>query len=171
MRESLKDYSIAVARRWWAVGMGGVAATVGVIQALSGGVHVPVWVWVLLAFSSLSIAQFLAFHEIRTKLKEKAKKSEIRATLGRFLSEGQKVALLCSCEREPPPEKEAVDWARGVEAFLAEHLGGDYVASFRSSAGLPPGFTSISSMEHRDIDNYISVRLARLQQFLGELRA
>jgi len=171
MWESLKDYSIAVGRRWWAVGISGVMAIVGFIQGVSGGLDVPVWVWVLLAFSSLSVAQFLAFHEIRTKLSEKTKKSEIRATLGRFLSEGQKIALLCSSEREPPPEKEAVDWVMGVEAFLAEHLGGDYVASFHSSAGLPLGLTSISSREHRNIDNYISVRLARLQQFLGELRA
>jgi hypothetical protein len=170
MWESLKDYSIAVGRRWWAVGISGVMAIVGFIQGVSGGLDVPVWIWVLLAFSSLSVAQFLAFHEIRTKLSEKTKKSEVRATLARFLSEGQQVALRCSSESDPPPEKEAVHWAARVETFLAEHLGGDYVASFRSSAGLPPGFTTISSMEHRDIDSYIRIRLARLQQFLAELR-
>lgn len=51
--------------------MGVVGAIVGVIQDVSGGVHVPVWVWVLLGFSSLSIAQFFAFNKVRTERDEK----------------------------------------------------------------------------------------------------
>ena len=90
--------------------------------------------------------------------------------LGEFLMEGQALSRQCANENEPAPEEEANEWADRTEEYLEEHLGSDYVASYRSAAGLPMGLTSITSRSHRNLDSGIQVRLARLQQFLEELR-
>jgi len=68
MRESLGEYARAVAKWWWIVTVGVIAAIVGVVQSVSGLAGGPVWVWVILAFAGLSIAQFVAFHESRKEL-------------------------------------------------------------------------------------------------------
>ena len=65
MRKSLSEYARAVAKWWWIVTVGVIAAIAGVVQSVSGLAGGPVWVWVVLAFAGLSIAQFMAFHESR----------------------------------------------------------------------------------------------------------
>ena len=99
----------------------------------------------------------------RTKRKKREK-------LGDFLHEGKVLETRCAEEKKPPPSDEADDWDERVNAYLEEHLGSDYVASFSNAAGLPMGLTSINSREHRNLHGAIGVRLARLQQFLEELR-
>ena len=98
------------------------------------------------------------------------KRGRIREKLGEYLSEGQALSNRCANEKEPAPETEAEDWNERTETYLAEHLGNDYVASYSNAAGLPMGTTSITSKDHRDLNSGIRVRLARLQQFLEELR-
>lgn len=93
-----------------------------------------------------------------------------REKLGEFLFEGQGLEQQCADETKPPPKEEAQDWLERTDAYLAKNLGSDYVASFHNAAGLPTGFTTILSMEHSDIASGIRFRLARLQQFLEELR-
>ena len=93
-----------------------------------------------------------------------------RAALGEFLMEGQAIQRQCADEKSPPPDDEADDWAARIETYLDKNLGTDYVASFRSAAGLPMGMTMIMSQTHRNVQSFLTVRLARLQQFLEELR-
>lgn len=90
--------------------------------------------------------------------------------LGEFLMEGQALSRRCANEKEPAPEEEAEDWNGRTQADLKKYLGSDYVASYSNAAGLPMGLTSISSKSHRDLQSGIQIRLARLQQFLEELR-
>jgi hypothetical protein len=97
-------------------------------------------------------------------------KRKVRENLGRLLLEGRQLAGQCSNEKEPAPEAVANEWATETEAYLTKHLGSDYVASFRSAAGLPLGVTSIASQPHRDLEAGLKVRLARLQQFMEQLR-
>jgi hypothetical protein len=68
MVKSLREYVRAVARWWWIVTVGVIASIVGMIQSISGIAGAPVWVWVMLGFGGLSIAQFMAFHESRKEL-------------------------------------------------------------------------------------------------------
>ena len=98
------------------------------------------------------------------------RRRERRERLGDFLLEGRSISLQCANEKEPVPSEEADDWAERAESYLDKHLGSDYVATFRDAAGLPMGLTSITSKPHRDLQSGIMIRLARLQQFLEELR-
>lgn len=93
-----------------------------------------------------------------------------RKQLGLFLIEGQQLHTQCHDEKQPPPIEETNDWLQRVHDYLADHLGDDYVATFHNEAGLPSGYTTISSMEHSGVAGAIKFRLARLQQFLDELR-
>jgi hypothetical protein len=108
--------------------------------------------------------------ELKRRVDTTGKKAETRARLAELWSEGDQLARQCRNEREPPPNDEADDWARRAEEYLAAELGADYVATFRSADGLPMGFTTIQSMEHSRLDSGIRMRLARLQQFLDQLR-
>ena len=92
-----------------------------------------------------------------------------REVLGEFLMEGQALERQCADERQPAPETETEDWAARTEYYL-QKMGSDYVASFRSAAGLPMGMTTIMSQTHRNVQGFLTVRLTRLQQFLEELR-
>jgi len=109
--------------------------------------------------------------ELKRRVDTAGRRAETRTRLAELWSEGDQLARQCRNEREPPPNDAADDWAARTEGYLAAELGTDYVATFRSGDGLPMGFTTIQSMEHSRLDSGIRVRLARLQQFLDQLRA
>ena len=94
----------------------------------------------------------------------------IRDNLGEFLAEGEILSARCANEREPPPEREAVDWYNRVIAYLrdTEGLGVPFAVRFNSSAGLPLGATSIGSDQHRRMWGYFRPKLARLHKFMAE---
>lgn len=48
--------------------MGGAIAVIGAIISIQRGVDVPIWVWVAIGIIGLSVAQFLAFHKIASRL-------------------------------------------------------------------------------------------------------
>ena len=68
MCKSLGEYIRAVARWWWIVTGGVILSIAGAVQSVGGLTGGPVWVWAILAFAGLAIAQFLAFHESRKEL-------------------------------------------------------------------------------------------------------
>ena len=141
MLDLLSDVIGLAAIPWEAVGIGGA-----VVAAVAASLH---------------FGQVILIAWNRGRRREK---------LGRFLREGQELQRQCADERSSPPDAEADGWAARTEAYLKKHLGSDYVASYRNAAGLPMGLTSISSKSHRDLEGGIDMRLARLQQFLEELR-
>lgn len=107
---------------------------------------------------------------LREQLAARADKRKICETLGNFLAEGKNLRISCSNEKESPPDKEIIHWNKRLKEYLETNLGSDYVASFESNDGLPIGLTSIVSPIHRNLDSYMRARLARIQQFLAELR-
>ncbi|MCJ7510800.1 MAG: hypothetical protein MUP14_07940 [Dehalococcoidia bacterium] len=60
-----REYVLLVARRWWVIGVGVIAAVIGIALNISRDVQVPVWLWVSLALVALSVAQFLVACEIK----------------------------------------------------------------------------------------------------------
>ena len=101
---------------------------------------------------------------------DKATRREIREILGEFIKGGEQIKRRCYNEKQKAPEEESLNWARGVAKYLTARLGSDYEASFYNSDGLPLGVSTIQSAEHRRIESFIRCRIARLQQFLAELR-
>ena len=98
------------------------------------------------------------------------RKARRRQRIGEFMLEGQGLVAACQDEKQEAPEGAADEWAAKTENYLAKELGLDYVASFRSGAGLPMGLTVLGSPAHRNLESGLKVRLARLQQLLEELR-
>lgn len=103
---------------------------------------------------------------------ESAEKRKIRNSLGAFLAEGEMLSAFCAREQLPPPEHEAVDWYHRVVAYLNEtpSLGTPYAVRFNSSSGLPLSATSTLSAPHRKVFGYLKPKLARLHEFISELR-
>jgi hypothetical protein len=116
------------------------------------------------------VAKAIEQNRLRTTNEEKAQHRRIRRQLGAFLLEGQALQKRCAEESSPPPEADTQAWAQRTEAFLEKELGTDYVASFRSGADLPMVAVAISSTPHRNLWGAIRIRVARLEQFLQQLR-
>jgi hypothetical protein len=104
------------------------------------------------------------------EFKPKLSKRQIREKLGEFLAQGQHLMGQCANEHVPAPDAEANKWAEEVENYLQSKLSSDYVARFRSGAGMPLSASSIQDKAHRDLWAGLNVRLYRLEQFLSELR-
>jgi hypothetical protein len=102
--------------------------------------------------------------------KEKKRRREIRRRLGEFLGRGQQLMALCANDQIPPPNKEANEWAEETEKYLGHNLGSEYIARFRSGAGMPLAATSIVELGHRNLWSELNVRVYRLEQFLSELK-
>ncbi len=102
--------------------------------------------------------------------KERKRKREIREKLGDFLARGQQLMGQCANEHVSAPDAEADKWAGEVEHYLQKELGSEYVARFRSGAGMPLSATSIQDQAHRNLWSGLNVRVYRLDQFLSDLR-
>lgn len=142
-----------------------------------GDVELPPETIVIITAFGLAWAAFLTYHDLRkqhsaleTQLYDKARRRAVREALGEFMEEGNQLRAQCTHENEPPPNEKTDDWAARAEACLREHLGDSYVFRFRSSAGLPIAGTSISSQLHRELWSGIHIRVARLDQFIAELK-
>ena len=156
--------------------IGVIAPIAGQVLNAVGRPTIPTWAQVSIGLLGLFVAQFLAFHKLRlqrdklkSQLDDKSRRRAIKDSLGQFLNEGSLLRGKCANENEPPPNKEADDWAARVEAYLTEYCGSSYVSRFRSDAGLPMVATSISSRDHRNLWGGIHTRLSRLEQFISEL--
>jgi hypothetical protein len=91
-----------------------------------------------------------------------------REALGNLILEGQGIIDLCRQELADFPVGNAEDWSVRAEATLAP-LGADYIARFRSPAGLPMRASAIQKQPHRTIAGNVNFRCARLQEFIREL--
>jgi len=66
MRESIKQYAVAVAKRWWAMASGAIGI-IGLVIDLRKGFDLTVWIWISVIVLPLFIAQFLAYKELWVK--------------------------------------------------------------------------------------------------------
>ena len=121
--------------------------------------------------SSLRLQQEQLLSQQGESEKAKKRRTEIRKRLGEFLGRGQQLMALCSNEQVSPPLREANEWGEETEKYLAQNLGPEYVARFRSAAGMPLAATSIVGLAHRNLWSALNARVYRLEQFLSELRA
>ena len=59
---------MSVVRRWWIIGISGIATVIGILLNIFASVEIPVWGWgMTLIVVPLVIAQFWAFHEVRSE--------------------------------------------------------------------------------------------------------
>jgi|GEM_PF-5799710 len=70
MRQSLKEYGLAVSRWLWIVGIGVLFAVIGAIVDIWQELDISMWVWVAIGLLGLFIAQFMAFHKVRVSRDE-----------------------------------------------------------------------------------------------------
>ena len=66
MRKPIKQYVVAVAKRWWAIASG-VIGIIGLVIDLRKGFDLTVWIWIFVIVLPLFIAQFLAYKELWVK--------------------------------------------------------------------------------------------------------
>ena len=139
---------------------------------LDGGSDVIDWLvafpWEALGIGAAIILAPISFIAFSWTVLRAAAKRRKRRSIGDFVFEGQE--LVRRCGEEPPPQDETDDWAQRVEAYLEKDLGSDYVASFRSDAGLPPFTPAFRKGPSRRLEMEIKISLARLEEFLDEQR-
>jgi hypothetical protein len=104
----------------------------------------------------------------------KEKREAIRRGLGGFIEEGQHIRQDCHQRHDmqmPAPEPEFTSWLDRLVAYLGTtpDLGSSYVARLNNPAGVQMGMTQLFREQYRSIDNAVSFRLARLEQFLSEM--
>lgn len=104
---------------------------------------------------------------------ERQRRKAIRVELGKFSEEGEQV--LATITRpdlaDADADKIANGWNSKVEAYIRSSLGDDYIARYRSGAGLPPiGPSATVSAPRGNLWSGVYNRLSRLQEFLRELR-
>lgn len=105
--------------------------------------------------------------QLRAQLERKDDRKRIRERLGEFILEGRQLRFACAKEDREPPFVAVRDWEQKVEAFLTAELGKEYVALFRSSAGMGLVASSIESKDHAKLWMWVYTRETRLGQFLG----
>lgn len=54
-----------VSKFWWAITIIVIGDILGVTFTISQGIKVPIWIWILITATVLSLAQFEAFHQMR----------------------------------------------------------------------------------------------------------
>jgi len=150
------------------------------LQLMSSlGWQVAIWALAAVMLVRLVLAPYWMAEEDASTIKKleaaRLTKEKIQSTknaLAAFLEEGRAVVQRCANESEPAPETEAQDWLNRLLAYLAaaDGLGLSYVARVNSHQGIPIGMTSIQSKVHRNISSNVGYRLARLHEFLAELR-
>jgi hypothetical protein len=121
--------------------------------------------WIFGASMFTAVVLFITI--VRAVVKGNRRKG-IKRKLGVFLQHGDNIRVKCSNQQQPPPDKEASEWAEEVARYLTKHLGEDYYARFYNSDGLPLSVTHLSG-EHARTESFVRFRIARLHQFLSEL--
>ena len=126
---------------------------------------------ILVFAARLSYAPYGLLKEAREKLKRLAPQEAERA-LGEFLAEGTSLLHSLRDEAAPAPTREGNEWLERLCTYLEKtpSLGPAYVARLNNSSGLPMGTTQIVSAEHRVLESGLKSRLARLHEFLREIR-
>ncbi|MDO8491767.1 MAG: hypothetical protein Q7T04_07125 [Dehalococcoidia bacterium] len=102
--------------------------------------------------------------------KAKGHANKVVVELTSLIPQGEDIRKLCYDQKKSVPKQQANDWAEKV-AIILDKLGSYYRPVFFNDDGLgtakiPPMY----SHEHQVIALFISYRLMRIEQFLGELR-
>ena len=90
IEQSLKEYIKIVGRSWWGI-IGFFIELVGIISGASGNnILLPYWVLASIGIIALIVAQFLAYHKVRTQRDEA--RSEVGSAISVLESENIRVS-------------------------------------------------------------------------------
>jgi hypothetical protein len=87
MRQSLKQYLLAVFRWWWVILVFVIGDVGGIVLTVQQNWTVPLWVWAAIGIAGLFTAQFLAFHHI------KIERDELQLKLDRINSAMPRISM------------------------------------------------------------------------------
>ena len=132
-------------------------AALGAFLALVATVSTLTFAWYRAAVNEAQTAE-----RSEASAREAVRINTARDRLGVLLAEGADLLRRTRNENDPAPIAEADAWASRTEDFLTAKFGSAYVIRFRDHSGLPPGFTSLQSADHRNLESGIQVRTARL---------
>ena len=129
------------------------------------------WPWNMIGAIAASITLALVvWIQIVLPCLRRRKRQHQRESLGILLAEGHEFEVRFANHTESAPKEEFNQWVNKVEHYLLSELGAIYVQRFQSSAGLPSSEGNIPSWEHEFLWEGAQVRLARLMEFISELR-
>ena len=145
--------------------------------------QVPILVLATFAMFRLFLAPHLMFREqqegierLRSVEENNTKRRTVREKLAGYLEEGRQLINLVYEEsrnqQEPTSNSKAEKWAGRVEEFFRGEtmLGNEYIPRFRSFAGLPAPHLTTLLPPHAQIEFFLRTRMARLYEFIKELR-
>jgi hypothetical protein len=95
----------------------------------------------------------------------------VREQLGTLLAEGRTLLRIAQLDQEPAPLVAAEEWNQRVTGYLASAIGGSFARRFGDEPRLPAGESTLQSDTHRELELDLRIRIARLEQFLSELRS
>jgi len=130
---------------------------------------VPVVVF-LLGVAQVIYALIHERNELKTNLEDRELRTGIARQLARFLYESDDKKLQSLDELRPP--ELIADFDRRVEAYLMEEprLGTDYLARYRSGAGIQITIPRNMAPLHERQWCHLHTKRARLTEFIKELR-
>jgi hypothetical protein len=120
----------------------------------------------LIAAAATVYGQYSSVQERRAEI---ARQNEIRNHLGSLISREDGLLALLRDPSQPFPATSGNAWASEAETYLKESLGPGYVDRFRDSSGMLHGSPVGLDTERLGYWNGIYERVARLQQFSGEV--
>ena len=141
----------------------------------------PPWTWFLIAFMSLSAAQFYASYQMsleRNRYRNEINDTQIRKSTIDRLSvlywDGSNLLKDILDEQQPLPTKEvkakAKAWEKNIEIYLRKHFDEFYVTRFYAITGkkivVPARF---SSLKHRNLYATVQARMENLFEILLDM--
>jgi hypothetical protein len=175
---SPREFVLAFREQWFAAMSGGVSVPFAVVAAFVDSKFGQA-ILIAMAFVAVWFAAYRVWKTERERALDaeakrltRAKVDAIKEALARFLEEGDAIRRQCAKEDQPPPTKKGQEWLDRLVKYITatDGLGASYVARLHSSAGLPAGMTTIQSQPHSNLHSNIRFRLARLHEFLSEIR-
>lgn len=188
LKPSVRNFARAAGSHWVALMSGGIVTVMMGVSERVIGRNVPLNAYLIVILLFVILACYLAWRdernasltkqaesekviaELHGQLDERARQKEIREALGRFLGQGKKLQKMCSAEVDPPPSSEVQDWANEVGQWLWDNLGQGYTHRFDSAGQFASmEFLGFKSEVHKRLYTAVRIRVANLEQFIGEL--
>jgi hypothetical protein len=130
-----------------------------------------VYVWKLVATPpKMHLEATNKIADLTLKLDDRDQRMEICRAFGRFIESGQDVLVSCSYIGRPVPNEAADRWEEAVHKYLRENLDPIYFSRFRNWSDIPKEDFGLPSQPHEELWQAMRARLARLHQYINELR-
>jgi hypothetical protein len=108
--------------------------------------------------------------QLNLKLDDREKRMMICRVLGQFIESGQEILVSCTYIGKPVPREVTDRWEQQVHKFIKDNLDPIYFSRFRNWSDIPKEEFGFPSQPHEELWQGMRARLARLHQYINELR-